>query len=142
MRTLPLSWLVVFYERLLHLGIVFLVWWFLRDALASIGLPPTLVVSLAVIVVLYRATYDELTCLALHVLVPATGGRFAKWLCGVFLSSATAREMLLSRPAFERFIAGMAPAMPPEHLAGYDSRRREQNDREGGNAGVELNELS
>src|SRR5690606_34089317 len=72
--TSPAGWPVAIFRRLIHVGIVVGLWWFLRKEVSALGVAPEVVLIVALMAVLYKELYREVSELLLYLLILVTGG--------------------------------------------------------------------
>ncbi len=77
----PVGWVIVVFGKAIHLAILLVVWWFLREEIARYGSLGYMFVALAVIAIFYKEIYSELLDRFLDFLVIVTGGGFLRWMC-------------------------------------------------------------
>lgn len=116
----PIGWVMSIFRRGIHIAIVLIVWWFLRDEIASIGLSPSLVLALALVAVLYRQVYDEVTDLFLHLLIVLTGGGFLRWMCRGYLSGTGFRQYAMTKEPMSRVIGVMVNGIASSYRDPYE----------------------
>lgn len=118
--TSPFAWVVVVFKKVIHLAILFTVYWFLRDEIAQLGGLGKVLVAVAIIATFYKELYEELVHLVLYVLIIVTGGGFLRWICRGYLAGNGFRQQWLTLRPMEGVVATMVAAISKEHRYQYE----------------------
>ena len=116
----PVGWIVLIAKKLIHLAIVFAIWWLLREQIAALGVSEYTVLALAMVAIFYKEIYTKLQNLFLNFLVFVTGGRFLRWMCTGYLSGTGFRQLQLTRQPMERLVGAMVAIIPRKYRSQYD----------------------
>jgi len=118
--SLPIPIVISIVRRFVHLLILLVVWWFLRDELA--GYDPLLAVGLivALIAIFYKDIYELVIYILISLLIFVTGGRFWKWMCAGYASGIGFRQKLFVNKHMEEVVATMSQEQPREYQNQYD----------------------
>ena len=116
----PFGWVVVIFGKAIHIGILLVVWWFLRDAIAEFGSLDYLLLAVGMTAIFYKEIYKELLEIFLCVLVLITGGGFLRWMCNGYLSGTVFRQKILTTEPMEGLIGTMVAAIPDRYRNQYD----------------------
>ena len=116
----PISWILSIAGKLLHLAILFFVWWLARDQIAALGISEYIALMIIIVAVLYTEIYDDLVDLILNLLVLFTGGRFLRWIAAGYLSGDGARQLLVTGKHMSTIVPVFAGVMPTEYRTQYD----------------------
>jgi hypothetical protein len=118
--TSPWGWIVAISMKILHLAIVFVIWWLLRAEIAAFGVSEYIVLTLGILVVLYKELYGAILDLFLNFLVLITGGRFLRWMCNGYLSGKIVRQMQFRKAPMEQLVGCMVNIIPVEYRSRYE----------------------
>ena len=118
--TSPLGWVILIFKKTIHLAILLVAWWFLRDFVAQFGPLDHVLLTIGIIAIYYKNIYDELLDLFLNVLVLATGGGFLRWVCTGYLSGTGFRQKLLTIKPMEALVGTMVAVIPNRYRDRYD----------------------
>ena len=117
---LPLSWVFMVFFKSIHIGILLVAWWFLKDYLIEFGSLHYVLLAIGLVAIFYKGVYDDLIQLFFDILVIITWGGFMRWICRGYLPGNPFRQkMLISKP-IETFIASPAASIPNEFRMQYD----------------------
>ena len=116
----PIGWVIVVFRKAIHIGILLVVWWFLRDAIAEFGSLDYVLLAVGMTAIFYKEIYGELLDMFLHVLVLTTGGGFLRWMCNGYLSGTGFRQKILTTEPMEALIGTMVAAIPDRYRNQYD----------------------
>lgn len=118
--TSPAGWPVAIFRRLIHVGIVVGLWWFLRKEVSALGVAPEVVLIVALMAVLYKELYREVSELLLYLLILVTGGGFLRWMCKGYLSGSGFRQLAMTRWPMESVVGVMVNAIDREYRRQYE----------------------
>lgn len=119
--TSPAGWFVPVLGRLIHISLVVGLWWLLREEIAALGVSPKVVLIAALIVVLYKDLYCEITELLLYLLILITGGRFLRWMCKGYLFGGGFRQLAMTRPPMTNIVGVMVNVIDREFRRQYEN---------------------
>ena len=116
----PLAWVIVVFRKAIHVAILLVVWWFLRDYVAEFGSLDYVLLAVGMTAIFYKDIYSELLDLFLNILVLVTGGGFLRWVCTGYLSGTGFRQKLLTTEPMERLVGVMVAVIPIRYRDHYD----------------------
>ena len=90
--TAPFTWPIILVKRAIHLGLLLMGWWFLRDNLAPYDL---VVLTLGVIAIYYKGIYSECVQFLIYLLIVITRGGASRWVCDGYLAGNPLRRRML-----------------------------------------------
>jgi len=118
--TSPFAWAVLVFKKVMHLAILFAVYWFLRDEIAQLGALGDVLIAMAIITIFYKELYNELIQLVLYILVIVTGGGFLRWICRGYLAGNGFRQQWLTLRPMEGVVGTMVAAISKEYMDQYN----------------------
>jgi len=116
----PLGWLAIIFKKAIHLAILLLAWWFLKDFIYQYDSLDLLLLFFGVIAIFYKNIYDEILNLILTILVLVTGGGFLRWVCAGYVSGTVFRQKFLTTKPMEHLVAMTVPVIPVRYRDRYD----------------------
>lgn len=116
----PLGWLIILFRKSIHIVIILISWWNLREFISEYGSLDYLFLIIAIIAIFYKDIHDETLNTLLNLLVFVTGGGFLRWVCSGYLSGTGIRQKLLTTKPMEFLMATFVPAIPVSYRDRYD----------------------
>ena len=116
----PFLWLVGVFAKGIHIAILLTAWWVLRDYIVEYGHLHYLLLSMGVIAILYKSTYETLVDIFLNILLVATGGGVLRWLCKGYLSEGVFRQKMMTSGYIADFVAPLASSLPHKYSGQYN----------------------
>ena len=117
---IPFDLITSIFRKSIHLLILFLTWWFLSAELVVYPALEKIMLTLALLAILYKDIYDEIVSILLYFLIIVTQGKFLHWLCKGYLSGGGFRHNSFTGKKVENLVAIYSGVMPVEYRDQYD----------------------
>jgi len=116
----PIRFVSVIFRKAIHIGILLVVWWFLRDSISESGSLHYILLALGILAIFYKDIYDELVNIFLYLVVLATAGGFLRWICKGYISGTGFRQLWLTSDPMERLTGVMATVITNPYRERYE----------------------
>ncbi len=117
---IPYDIVIIIVHRSIHLLILFLAWWVLKDDLANYQALEKIMITLALLAIFYKDIYDEIVSLLLNFSIVVTKGKFMYWLCEGYLSAKGFRHNSFTGKYIEQLVTLYVAILPVEFRDQYD----------------------
>jgi len=117
---IPYNIVIIIVHRSIHLLMLFLAWWVLKDDLATYQALEKIMITLALLAIFYKGIYDEIVSLLLNFSIVVTKGKFMYWLCEGYLSAKGFRHNSFTGKYIEQLVTLYVAILPVEFRDQYD----------------------
>ena len=117
---IPYDIVIIIVHRSIHLLMLFLAWWVLKDDLATYQALEKIMITLALLAIFYKDIYDEIVSLLLNFSIVVTKGKFMYWLCEGYLSAKGFRHNSFTGKYIEQLVTLYVAILPVEFRDQYD----------------------
>lgn len=117
---IPYNIVIIIVHRSIHLLMLFLAWWVLKDDLATYQALEKIMITLALLAIFYKGIYDEIVSLLLNFSIVVTKGKFMYWLCEGYLSAKGFRHNSFTGKYIEQLVTFYVAILPVEFGDQYD----------------------
>ncbi len=119
--TYPIGLLGTIFGKIVPLLIFLVIWWFLRDEIASYGLNANkMILTLGIVVIFYKTIYQDLLGFLLSLAIIITGGGYLRWISDAYLRGLGFAKASYESRIMQALMEGFAVLLPYDYQVRYE----------------------